>query len=520
MIRNPVLPGFNPDPSMLRVGDDFYIATSTFQWWPGVAIYHSRDLVHWRIAARPLARPSQLKLLGVPQSAGVYAPQLSHVDGLFYLVYTNVMGNAWPYMDCPNFLVTAPTVEGHWSEPVRLHARGFDPSLFHDEDGRSWLLSNEIDHRVGRMKSTGIVLQEYDRAERRLKGPVRFLSERDSEGPHLFKREGWYYLILAEGGTKYNHRAEIGRSRSLEGPYEMSPKGPLITSRNDRSRSFQKAGHASLMELPDGTWWAAHLASRPLPDGRCPLGRETCLQRIVWTEGWPEIEGGGPSPRDTWAAPSSLNLQPAAPSHPGDFSGEGPPPQWLSLREPVSPEWCSTRKQPGCLSLRGRQSLFSLFEQSLLGHRLESLNTSVEVTLSFDPACYRQAAGLALYYDNRNFFFCRISLNGPSGEKSLGIVHADGSGGETREPVKPEIALPSDAPVRLRLEVRGPLTRFFLQTAPASWRQVGPNLDTGEISDDHRDKYGFTGAFVALAAWDMDMAETWAHFSDFSIRSE
>jgi xylan 1,4-beta-xylosidase len=226
VIRNPILRGFNPDPSIVRVGDDYYIATSTFEWFPGVQIHHSRDLVHWRLLTRPLTRASQLDMRGDPDSCGVWAPCLSHADGLFYLVYTDVkrygrttVGGASgaSLRDFHNSLVTSPRIDGDWSDPVFLNSSGFDPSLFHDDDGRKYLVNQLWDHRPGRNRFAGIVLQEYAPAERRLSGERRLVFEGTplglTEAPHLYKRGGYYYLLTAEGGTGWGHAVTMARAR-------------------------------------------------------------------------------------------------------------------------------------------------------------------------------------------------------------------------------------------------------------------------------------------------------------------
>ena len=175
-IINPILKGFNPDPSILRVGDDYYIATSTFEWFPGVQIHHSKDLINWRLIGRPLNRVSQLDMKGANSSEGVWAPCLSYDNGVFYLIYTNV--RLWTYAgprDLDNYLVTTTDIRGDWSEPIYLNSSGFDPSLFHDDDGRKWLVNQLWDHRLGKNKFAGIVLQEYSPEEKRLVGPTIYL---------------------------------------------------------------------------------------------------------------------------------------------------------------------------------------------------------------------------------------------------------------------------------------------------------------------------------------------------------
>ncbi|MBW8734584.1 MAG: glycoside hydrolase family 43 protein, partial [Asticcacaulis sp.] len=301
MITNPVLPGFNPDPSIIRVGDDYYIATSTFEWYPGVQIHHSTDLVTWRTIARPLRRPSQLDLRGIPDSCGVWAPCLSHSNGTFYLTYSLVRryGRTTEYgapgtslRDFHNYVVTSDAIDGEWSDPTHLNSSGFDPSLFHDRDGKSYLLNLLWDHRSGRDRFGGIVIQEYRPDLKILVGdPAPIFSGTAlgfTEGPHLYRRDNWYYLIVAEGGTGWGHAATLARSRDLYGPYEPCPYGPIVTSRDRPDIPLQRAGHADLVETKDGQWLMAYLCSRPLPGtGRSILGRETAIQPVTWTaDGW------------------------------------------------------------------------------------------------------------------------------------------------------------------------------------------------------------------------------------------
>jgi xylan 1,4-beta-xylosidase len=281
-IQNPILPGFHPDPSICRVGDDYYIANSTFEWFPGVPIHHSRDLVNWRLIGHALTRQSQLDLRGVADSGGVWAPSLSFSDGQFWLIYTNVRtcGMGRPFKDIKIFLTTSKDILDPWAEPIELNSIGFDPSLFHDDDGRKWLMNMMWDFRKGRSRFAGIVAQEYDYKQGRLVGPMTNVLAKPvlTEGPNIYKRDGWYYLMLAEGGTGWNHGISMARSRCITGPYELDPQESVLTSRDDESLPLQKAGHGELVETRFGERYLAHLASRPImPERRCMLGRETCL---------------------------------------------------------------------------------------------------------------------------------------------------------------------------------------------------------------------------------------------------
>src|SRR6478735_7677791 len=231
-VRNPILPGFNPDPSIVRVGDDYYIATSTFEWFPGVQIHHSRDLANWTLVVRPLTRKNQLDMRGEPDSCGVWAPCLSHDGEKFWLVYTDVKRKDGSFKDAHNYIVTATSIEGPWSDPVYANSSGFDPSLFHDDDGKKWFNNMTWDHRARPHLFSGIFLQEFDPKQGKLVGPKKNIFKGTDlayvEGSHLYKRNGWYYLSTAEGGTGYTHAMTLARSRNIWGPYEVHPQTHVV----------------------------------------------------------------------------------------------------------------------------------------------------------------------------------------------------------------------------------------------------------------------------------------------------
>ena len=294
-LLNPILPGFHPDPSALRVGDDFYIATSTFEWWPGVDIYHSKDLVNWEWAVAPLSRISQADLLGDYNSGGIWAPHLSYGKGRFWLAYTDVK-SATAFKDTLNYIITAPQITGPWSDPVFVTASGFDPSLFHDDDGRCYFLNMLFDWRLENPGFAGTVIQEFDTGSMHLVGRRRhFYKGTDlgvCEGPQILKKDGYYYLLCAAGGTGYMHAATVARARTLAGPWEDSPFHPLLTARDVPDNPLQKSGHACFLSVGD-EWYITHLCARPLTRrGNCTLGRETALQKIEWVDGWPRLMNG------------------------------------------------------------------------------------------------------------------------------------------------------------------------------------------------------------------------------------
>ena len=299
--KNPVLRGFHPDPSILRVGNDYYLAASTFQWFPGVQLYHSTDLVNWEEMKHPLRRVSQLDMRGNPNSGGVWAPCLSYCDGTYYLIYTNVRNFHGIFKDTHNYLVTANDINGEWSEPINLNSSGFDPSLFHDDDGKKYLVNMRWDHRMEKNDFSGILIQEYSEKEKSLIGEPKLIFEGTevgaTEAPHIYKRNGYYYLMVAEGGTMYNHGVLLARSKNIFGPYEIDTQ-PLLTTRDNKEISIQRTGHASLIDTPEGKWYVAYLGARPVGEKkRCILGRETCICEVFWNEnGWLRLKNGGTTP--------------------------------------------------------------------------------------------------------------------------------------------------------------------------------------------------------------------------------
>ncbi|MET9776610.1 glycoside hydrolase family 43 protein [Streptomyces sp. NPDC006367] len=539
LIHNPVLPGFHPDPSIVRVDDTYYLVTSTFEWLPGVPVHRSADLAHWELAGHLLDRPDLVDLRGVADSAGVWAPSLSYHDGLFWLAYSVVRTVGHPFKDVDNFLITAPSIEGPWSAPVFLNSSGFDPSLFHDEDGRTWLLNIEWDPRDGRPSFAGILLQEYDRVRRRLVGrPRTVLTHEDLvEGPHVYRRDGWYYLMLAHGGTGWNHGILMARSRSLTGPYELDPDGDLMTTRHTRTAPLLKAGHGELVETPDGEWYVAHLASRPVATEGGPrsiLGRETCIEKITWPrDGWPRLEHGGTEPRLTVAGPSRPTATgPSRPAAVGpspsaasgrarrtvperdDFDAPVLHSSWCTLRVPADPSWLSLTDRPGHLRLSGRQSLHSRFEQSLVARRLRSLRCEARTVMDFHPDHFTQSAGLVCWYDTSTYFYLRVTHDETRG-RVLGLVENDA--GAYRE--RPETVIDVGTWPSLHLRARLDGAALTLSASPdgADWLGVGPVLDASRLSDDYGDVLRFTGAFVGLCAQDLGGTRTPAYFGHFAL---
>jgi len=504
-IENPVLRGFHPDPSICRVGDDYYIATSTFEWFPGVRILHSRDLAHWRVAAHPLDRIGLLDMRGDPDSGGIWAPCLTWCDGLFHLVYTEVKRWEGPVKDCHNWLTTSLSIQGPWSDPVYLNSSGFDPSLFHDADGRKWLLNMLWDGRPGRNNFAGILMQEYDPDKRRLTGPSCNIFRGTSlglvEGPHLYRHGGLYYLLTAEGGTFATHAATLSRSAVLQGPYEPMPDNPLLTSAHDPSLELQSAGHGCLVETRKGEWYLTYLCRRQKAAGRSLLGRETCLERVEWTaDGWLRLAGGGRSPRVLVPAPDlAEHVWQKEPAR-DDFQAPVLRPCWQSLRIPLDASMMSLTERPGFLRLKGRESILSRFRQSLLARRLSSFNATATTCLEFEPDSFQQTAGMAAFYNTDGFYYVYLTRS-EHAAKCLGILRCER--GLLSWPVEKEVPVEGWPRVFLRVSIRGERLWFGYSRDGGLWTRLGWEMDSSILSDEHARPCGFTGTFIALCCQDL-----------------
>ncbi|EGR49145.1 glycoside hydrolase family 43 [Trichoderma reesei QM6a] len=532
LIRNPILPGFNADPSIVRVGSDYYIATSTFEWYPGVQIHHSTDLANWELAVRPLSRRSQLDLRGEPDSCGVWAPCLTHDGDKFWLVYTDVKRKDGSFKDTHNYIVTAPRIEGPWSDPVYANSSGFDPSLFHDDDGRKWLVNMVQDHRARPRTFAGIALQEFDPAQGKLVGTRKVVFHGSElglvEGPHLYKRNGWYYLLTAEGGTGYTHAATLARSRSIWGPYELHPQQHILTSKDHPFAALQRAGHADIVETADGKTYLVHLAGRPIGQKRrCVLGRETALQEAYWGEDdWLYVKNGPvpsldvevPGVRDEEAYWKEKRYE----FHDGlhkDF-------QWLRTPEPER----LFAIEDGKLVLTGRESIGSWFEQSLVARRQTHFSFDAETVIDFSPEDERQFAGLTLYYSRYNFFYLAVSAHS-DGRREVQILRSEASWPNGKlEDVGANacyVRIPQQGRVKLAATIRGERLQFYYALVAEGGEEqeelqrIGPVLDASIVSDEcggHQAHGSFTGSFVGVACSDVNGTEKRAVFDYFVYR--
>ncbi|MEV4558088.1 glycoside hydrolase family 43 protein [Kitasatospora sp. NPDC049285] len=383
-VPNPVIPGFHPDPSVCRVGDDYYLACSSFEYFPGIPVFHSRDLVHWRQIGNALDRPSQLRLpLDKPSSGGIYAPTLRHHDGRFHLIVTNVS-------DRGNMLLTATDPAGPWSDPVHMPGvPGIDPDLAWDEDGTCWVTVAGVS-QVRLDPTTGEVLGEPQRIWSGTPGTLA------PEAPHLYRIGEYWYLMIAEGGTERGHGVSVARGRTPSGPFEPCPHNPVLTHRST-ARPVQNTGHADLVQAPDGSWWMVLLAVRPRggTPGWHVLGRETFLTPVEWVDGWPVVgEVTLELPTPSWP----LHPVPEVPAR-DDFDQAELDRQWISVRERPE-QLCTTKERSGWLTLRAAGASLDEPDAVFVGRRQQHLACRARTLI--DPTDGR--GGLAVRLDEEHHY--------------------------------------------------------------------------------------------------------------------
>lgn len=396
--RNPILPGFHPDPSVCRVGEDYYLVNSSFEYFPGVPLFHSRDLVHWRQLGHVLTRPGQLPLAGTPESDGIYAPTLRHHRGRFYLATTNKI----PGRGFRNFFVTADSPAGPWSDPIWVEQGGIDPSLCFDPDGSVYWTANG----TGWADVRGIYQSEIDPATGKLRSDVRLIWRGSGgsypEAPHLFKRGAYYYLSVAEGGTEECHMVTIARARHPFGPFEPCPHNPVLTHRSLMS-TIAATGHADFFPDHHGRWWVVFLGIRYSEYRFHPLGRETFLAPVEWTPlGWPIVHDARPITEVMDVARDFVPHPWPEPAPRDDFDAPEPAACWVGRRNPV-PHACSLARRPGWLTLACLpDSLDGDGSPAALFRRLQHFEVTAATRLDFTPGTEVEEAGLTALLDSRH----------------------------------------------------------------------------------------------------------------------
>ena len=542
MIKNPILPGFNPDPCICRKGEDYYMAVSSFEWFPGIPVYHSKDLKNWELYTHVLTDDSLVDLKKLPSAKGIWAPCLTYCEkeDLFYVVYGVMNSMNARYFDVDNYLITAKDIKGPWSEPVYIHSSGFDASILHDDDGRKYIVSLEWETREGYEKPGAICMVEYSPEKKEIVGyPKRIWSGGTDRGcieaPHLTKRGDYYYIMCAEGGTGYGHSVTMGRAKNVWGPYEGDPTNPILTSipgdfyeRHDpdhlKPKYFnpesvlQKSGHGSYVETQLGEVYMVHLTSRPfVPELRCTLGRETAIQKMKWTDdGWLRMYDDSNLAKEYVEESKLPEYKVSQIPNFDDFDGEELGLQYYAPR--ISPSsFADVKARPGYVRIRGQESRCSLNKVSILARKLTSVYATVTTKMEFKPEVHQHSAGLIMYYDNMNYIYLRKYYSETLGQSALSVIHLEN--GEKTEFLNTRIPV-DECPIYLRLKVEGRKSYFEWSYDGEVYNKIGKVFDTTKFSDEYC-KYGeFTGTFVGLTCADRVLHKHYADFDFFNYEAD
>jgi xylan 1,4-beta-xylosidase len=504
---NPILAGFYPDPSVLRVGEDYYLVNSSFAWYPGVPIFHSRDLVNWTQIGSVLTRPDQLQLDGARVSEGVFAPTLRFHEGRFYMITTNISGIG-------NFYVTATNPAGPWSEPIKLpEINGIDPSFFFDDDGRAYIVHNGPPPGDKPLYSghRAIWLFPFDEKAGKVSGPGRIIVNGGTdlskqpiwiEGPHLLEHGGFYYLIAAEGGTGEQHSEVVFRSQAVAGPYEPYKRNPILTQRSlpdSRPRPITSTGHADFVETQNGEWWAVFLGCEPYQDGFYNTGRETFLMPVKWVDGWPVIlqqDQAVPRVGKMPTLPSSS--PPVIPTHGSfdwadDFDEQELPYVFNLLRTPGT-RWWDLAERPGSLLIQPRtEDLDSKHNPSLIAHRQQHANFSASVELQFSAQDMPSDAGLVAFQNETHSYFLGVRVD----QRQHRNLFLEKRNDSVSQVTSVEIPQGADR-ITLKIEGKGVRYRFYDQLPGGAWQPVGGDQDGAILST--KVAGGFVGTYIGMFA--------------------
>ena len=516
--KNPILPGFYPDPSICRVGDDYYLVTSSFGYFPGVPIFHSKDLIHWQQIGHVLSRKEQLPLedpKGARVSGGIFAPTIRYHNELFYMISTNMTV-------LKNFFVTAKNPEGPWSDPTWIELPGMtiDPSLFFDDDGKTYLTTSPLFGVSG-----GIRLAEINLKTGKLITPMKSLWDgaggRYPEGPHLYKKDNWYYLLIAEGGTEYGHKVTIARSKHIDGPYLANPANPILThiNRNAENNPIQGVGHADLIETDKGSWWMVALGFRPHGSHHI-LGRETFLTPVEWQKNeWPIIgNNGGTLSLEVETKTLPLHTFPEQ-STKDDFNSATLSFIWNYISNPKADHY-SLNDRPGYLRLSGNKSTISQGEHiTFVGRRQQHHNFSATTSLEFEPQNDNEEAGLSVFMDFKSHY--ELSIKNINGKRMLQLSYTLGMINhiETQTKLK-------QGPITLKVEGFSKSTQFdstsfytFSFSQQGKPYEVLGKVDSKFLSSETAG--GFTGVYLGLfASGNGKMSLTNADFDWFSYQEQ
>lgn len=509
---NPIIAGFHPDPSICRVGDDYYLVNSSFSYFPGVPIFHSKDLVHWTHIGYVLSRPSQLNLDSLDISQGIFAPTIRYHDGIFYMITTLVGGGG-------TFLVTAKNPAGPWSDPVWFHGiNGIDPSLFFDDDGKAYIVNNgpppEKPEYPGHR---ALWIQEFDPATQTMTGPRSVIVDGGTdiskkpvwiEGPHIFKKDGIYYLIAAQGGTGSNHSEVVFRSDSVLGPYIPYQNNPILTQRNlnpDRPDPVTSTGHADFVQTQNGGWWAVFLGCRPYRDGFYNTGRETFLMPVQWHNGWPVITAGKERIPYIHKRPD-LPLQPSSEIPESgnftlrdDFNRKKLAPYWNFIRTPRK-KWYSLTAKPGRLTIESRPvPLGSHGQPSFIGRRQQHIRATVSTLMRYKPQKPGDKAGLAAFQNDDYYYLLCVTLKDGKPVIQLEKKAGKQTSGKPRVIASRPLKAMHDGRIFLKIEALGDAYNFWYGYKKNHWHLLKAHADGTILST--KTAGGFVGTYFGMYAY-------------------
>ena len=521
---NPILNGFYPDPSICRAGNDYYLVNSSFAYYPGLPIFHSKDLVSWKQIGHAMDRPEQLDLMGAGVSRGLFAPAITYYKGLFYIVCTLIDKGG-------NFVITARDPKGPWSNPVWLkNAQGIDPSLYFDEEtDKAYLVYNSIPpdnkslwdgHRTIRMRSFDYKNLKASDEEILLVNGGSDISKKPVwiEAPHIYKVNGQYYLMCAEGGTGFNHSEVIFKSKNVEGPYEPYSGNPILTQRHlDPNRKFPitTAGHADLVETPDGKWYAVFLGCRPYEGDFYNIGRETFLTPVRWKDGWPIITEGDEEVKYFYPLPQpNISKKPVNPfsgnfTYRNDFNSTNLDDRFIFLRT-VTDKWYNTADRKGFLGMQVRpETVGGRANPSFVGFRQSHIKGTATVALSFNPAAENEKAGLTIFQSERNFYYLCRSMEG-----NKPVIQLYKSKPREEMDLLKSQALPGNSQnVYLRIVSEGPTYSFYWSADNKKWNLLLDGVDGKFLSTSVAG--GFVGSVFGMYATSLGKPSTSKAYFDW-----
>lgn len=494
VFQNPVLSGFYPDPSICRVGKDYYLVTSSFVYYPGLPIFHSRDLVHWEQIGHGIARRTQLNYKNCETSLGLWAPTIRYHEGTFYIINTFVSEGREARRD--NFIITAADPAGPWSDPVFIEgADGIDPSIFFDEDGSMWYTGNFIFENPLYEGHHGIYLCELDpvtfqfKGERIIAWDGAISRSKWIEAPHLYKKDGYYYLLVAEGGTFVNHCVMMARAKNIKGPYEPCPRNPIVTHRHRSIGSaISVVGHGDLFETQNGEWWMVLLGIRTYQKTHFNTGRETFLVPMRWEDdGWPMIDNESGLVQKEERMPD-LPVTKTLPACDSDsFEEESLSMIWNTVHPPKK-DFYSLTERKGYLRLYLQpETMEEICCPAFLGRRQQHKSFLAKTALEFLPEQDWEECGISLIQDDRYHYNFVCGLK--NGKKVLRLYQVENM---VKSMVK-EVEIP-EGRIYLTVFCTGERYEFYYGKREDHMRLLDGERCASLLSSDINE--GFTGVYL------------------------